>query len=230
MNSFIEFPFCKFVQKYEMTRVFTVLMGLIFLISCQNQTPKGILSKEKMAALMVDVHLLDGYLTTLPIDSATRYIHSYYQGVFRNHKIDSIQFEQNLRYYAEHPQDLDKVYEMINNQMNDYYALTEVVLNDQFDEKRRLDSIAQIQIRDSLLLRTRDSIRLDLLKDVLHWRRDEVGLVQGVAYHPYTTHDWLLESLHLKTIRRMPNLDRMFLDPNEIPKLTPRPVPMHLPN
>jgi hypothetical protein len=208
-----------------MRRVIIGLIGWIFLFSCKDPTPKGVLPITKMAALMVDIHMIDGYLSTLPVDSAAKYIHSYYQGAYKNHKIDSNQFDLNLKYYAAHPQEFDKVYEKVNASLNDYYAQTEIVFNDDFNERSRLDSITNVRIRDSIRRRELDSIRLDNTHDFLFWRADSVGFVRRMEIKPSTGYDILLETLGLKVIRRAPESTPTSIATDPRPHLPPPQLP-----
>jgi len=209
-----------------MRRVFIGLSLLIFLFSCNGRQPGGILSKEKMAALMVDIHLVDGYLTTIHTDSAIKYIDSYYEGVYQNHGVDSALFMKNLTYYAQHPQDFDKIYTLVNEQMDAYNAKSEIQLNANFDEQRVLDSIAVKKQQDSIWFRRRDSLQWEGMKDYLKFSALDSSMRTQMAINPFTSSEWQLQILGLKLPQPYPQGMKSFMDPSEIPIIPPRPVPL----
>ncbi|KGE12403.1 hypothetical protein DI53_3781 [Sphingobacterium deserti] len=111
--------FRKFVQTYEMQRLLLIILSSFFLlISCKKSAPEGILSEKKMADLMADVHLLDGYLNMLPIDSSRKIIDGLYAEVFDKYGIDSTLFTRNLRYYLGNPTMAKQVYAQVNTKLS----------------------------------------------------------------------------------------------------------------
>lgn len=126
-------PFCKFVQTYEMQRLILIILSSFFLlISCNKSAPEGILPENKMVDLMAEVHLLDGYFNTLPIDSSRKLIDGMYNRVFENYGIDSVSFKTNLNYYLGNPTLSKKVYVQINEKltgMDKAFRLTDSIKN-----------------------------------------------------------------------------------------------------
>lgn len=138
----IHLPFRKFVQTYEMHRLLLIILSSFFLlISCDKSAPDGILPEKKMVDLMADVHLLDGYFNTLPIDSSRKLIDGMYHRVFDNYGIDSVGFQQNLNFYLGNPTLSKKIYTQVKDkltQIDGEYRLSDSIKNNHLNDSTRL--------------------------------------------------------------------------------------------
>ncbi len=93
-----------FVQIYKMQRLIFGFILLFFITSsCKKGLPQGILKEDTMAELLGEVHVLDGYLTTIPIDSAKRLRDPLYNELFTKYGLDSVSFTKNIDYYYGNP-------------------------------------------------------------------------------------------------------------------------------
>jgi plasmid replication initiation protein len=73
-----------------------------------------------MSALLLDIHFAEAYSSILPKDSNTQAaslsgknldsLAMYHQAIFSKHKINIQDWEQALKWYTQHPQELDSVY------------------------------------------------------------------------------------------------------------------------
>ena len=86
------------MRKY-ITLFFSVLL---FLSACSNGTPDGIIDKDRMIALLTDVHIVDGTLITIPQtpDTLYKYGKGRYLAIFAKYHTDSAQFKKSFTYYA----------------------------------------------------------------------------------------------------------------------------------
>lgn len=68
-----------------------------------------------MVSVLTDIHLADGVINTIKIkDKSTGYLsNKYFELVLDKHKIGRDTFEESLRYYAYHTEELDKIYEKV---------------------------------------------------------------------------------------------------------------------
>lgn len=132
--------FCKFVQKYEMRHSLLIFfLTLILFVSCSKQRPSGVLSESKIIDLFTEVSLVDAYLNTLPMDSGRKVMPVLYDNLFKQFKIDSNQFKQNLEYYYGNPTLTEEIYEKVNEKLKAY------------DESFRVeDSIRNAFVQDSI--------------------------------------------------------------------------------
>jgi hypothetical protein len=111
---------------HKNTRTFlSSIIGLaILLCSCGiNKQDHAPINREKMSALLLDIHFAEAYSSILPKDSNTQAaslsgknldsLALYHQAIFSKHKINIQDWEQALKWYTQHPQELDSVYASI---------------------------------------------------------------------------------------------------------------------
>jgi hypothetical protein len=94
------------------------LLGLSLLIACSNKSseniPANILSKEDMAEILVDVHLLEASINLNVIPTLTTNVNEQTPvDIFKKNNITKKQYEESLNYYTEHPQVLAEVYDLV---------------------------------------------------------------------------------------------------------------------
>ncbi|HLT87218.1 MAG TPA: DUF4296 domain-containing protein [Sphingobacterium sp.] len=123
-----------------MQRLILIILSSFFLmISCNKSKPKGTLSEKTMVDLMTDVHLVDGYLNTLPVDSTRKVMDGLYEEVFEKYGIDSVRFKENIAYYLGNPIVSKELYTQVTKKLNAYE-----------DDYRRTDSLKNAWISDSI--------------------------------------------------------------------------------
>jgi hypothetical protein len=93
----------------------------IFFTSCGDSgnpdyVPSDLLQLHEMAALLADVHIVDGSLANVPAlpDSMAKHGMGLYLAVFKAHNTDSTTFKKSFYYYASHPDLMNRVYTGIN--------------------------------------------------------------------------------------------------------------------
>ncbi|MCL7987156.1 DUF4296 domain-containing protein [Sphingobacterium sp. lm-10] len=119
---------------------FFVLIPLILLLaSCSDKRPDGILAENQATRLLTDVHMLDGYLQTLPIDSSQKVIDTLYKQLLSRYGLDSVAFARNVDYYYADPVLTEKIYNTIQKQLSDAER-----------DFSRVDSLRYAAERDSL--------------------------------------------------------------------------------
>jgi hypothetical protein len=89
----------------------------IFLTGCKdkNELPEGIMTKQEMFPLMLDIYIAEEKLTALNIARDTlNNIYGLYEGMlFEKHNTDHETYKRSLAYYYEHTQELELIYEKI---------------------------------------------------------------------------------------------------------------------
>lgn len=149
--------FRKFVQIYKMHRLILSLLSLFFLTSaCKQDLPEGILPEQAMAEVMSEVHILDGYISNMPTDSAKRVIDSLYSQLWMRYGLDSVSFTRNVDYYLGNPVLAQRTYDL-------------VVENLEHEEKifMRQDSLRHAVRQDSLRHIERLTRQADLTKRMI---------------------------------------------------------------
>ncbi|MGV8879161.1 MAG: DUF4296 domain-containing protein [Sphingobacteriaceae bacterium] len=154
---------------------------LLFLMACMPQVPDGIIKEDKMIPLLIDIHLVDGYIYNMmnrPNDTVRKIAMNMYAAVYRRHQTDSIQFKKSFKYYSSRPEQLSKMYDVVVKKMNvrndvlnkDYQdSVKKVVRKDSIKNALRLDSLKKVARRDSTkkVIFKRDSTRKRVVKDSL---------------------------------------------------------------
>ncbi len=88
-----------------------VLIIILLMSSC-SQNP-DILSKKEFINMLVDVHIVDGYLVQKSMfdkDFTENDSLSYYNSVFKKHNINRRLFQQNIYYYADNLVEYENIY------------------------------------------------------------------------------------------------------------------------
>lgn len=93
--------------------------ALLLLCSCNDNRPEGILDEKQMIAVLTDVHITNGTMLALSAapDTVYKYGTGRYLNVFKNHHIDSAQFNKSLRYYASNPDELMSIYDEVQKKL-----------------------------------------------------------------------------------------------------------------
>ncbi len=92
---------------------------LFFLITACMQdryahdTPETLLSKEKMADILIDVHLVESDLKSFSKEVALGQFVRTEKEILKKHNIDSLTFQQNYQYYAERLPEFEQIYKLV---------------------------------------------------------------------------------------------------------------------
>ena len=100
-----------------MTRLLLLFFTFIFFASCEDSRPKNVLNRQVMTSVLTDLHLADGYTTTLSTSDKKGEIAALYKSVYKNHNTDSIQVRKSLAFYTENPQELLSIYAEIDSNL-----------------------------------------------------------------------------------------------------------------
>ena len=141
-----------------------------FFTSCKKEkTPHDILSQEQMLELLKEVHMMDSYFNTLPIDSTRKVIRSYYGELLGRYGLDSVGFEDNIRYYVANPQRGEEMYDRLTAYFQGLDK--ELIQADSIRMAHRRDSLRQVNEWMRLyregqkLIFLRDTLSVDSLED-----------------------------------------------------------------
>ena len=68
-----------------------------------------------MVAVLTDVHLTEAAPVPMQLigDSALQFVADHYQWVFEKNQVTEEQFRASMKFYVEHPKQLDKIYEKV---------------------------------------------------------------------------------------------------------------------
>jgi len=104
-----------------MSRIITGLLLTLFLGSCYHTIPDPsfnmslVIPADSMVSLLTDIHLADAVINNAKVkDKSFEHLsNEYFSVVMKKHKIGRDTFEESLRYYAYHVEELDKIYEKV---------------------------------------------------------------------------------------------------------------------
>nr|WP_245889490.1 DUF4296 domain-containing protein [Cecembia rubra] len=92
-----------------------ILRGALFLVllSCnKNKIPEGILDEDKMVELLVEIHFVEGLVSTFPVhyDSSRVLYPLFEKEIFEKHQIPDSVFRRSLEYYMRDAKTMDRLY------------------------------------------------------------------------------------------------------------------------
>ncbi|MCX2451657.1 DUF4296 domain-containing protein [Pedobacter sp. PLR] len=146
-------------------RNFLYILSFFLLISaCKPGIPKDIIQPDKMPGVLSDIHVVDGYITTIPaVDSAKKVASSYYKGIYKKYGVDSAMFARSMAYYNANPKLLDDIYTLVIQDLSrqkDVITKSDSVIN----AKNRIELMLR-KSADSLARKSPDYKIRFLLKD-----------------------------------------------------------------
>ncbi|MGN8056418.1 DUF4296 domain-containing protein [Pedobacter sp. 22163] len=97
-----------------MKRLIWVLMTAILWFGCKPGIPDGIIKPDKMEKILYDMHIVDGYLSSIyVVDSAKKVAAAYYKGIYKKFGTDSAEYNRSLIWYNTNPKELEAMYKNI---------------------------------------------------------------------------------------------------------------------
>ena len=86
---------------------FLVILSLVFLIACGEDKPEDIMELSKFEKVMVDVYLVDAYVSQkiAQDDEEAFKNYGYYKSVFDDHNVTEKEFKKAFDYYSEDPEE-----------------------------------------------------------------------------------------------------------------------------
>lgn len=179
-----------------MQRFLGILLFFIFLVGCKSDRPDNIVNEKEMTGLLRDLHLIDGYLNTLPSDSSQRLSANLIEGVYMHYNVDSVIVRENIEYYSTQPQVLNRIYLDVDNQLKAMGATAQELNRKVQREQYVRDSIKNAYVADSLLRLKNDSIRSKVVKYLLYWKDSDSTDLQPQPWS-WEERSKLLEKLKL---------------------------------
>ena len=97
-------------------KVFKFLIFLVTLFyACEpDNKPKDLIEEKKMILIMTDLHIMDGYMSTIIYsDTTKRNTKNLYATIYKTHKTTQKSYEESLKYYSRKPALLDTMYNKV---------------------------------------------------------------------------------------------------------------------
>jgi hypothetical protein len=87
------------------------------MLGCREKVerPEGVLSKEEMTAVLIDIYILESQTKEIKVhfDSAKRVYNIFESRVFEKHGLQDTTYRKSFVYYQDHPELLDEIYGML---------------------------------------------------------------------------------------------------------------------
>lgn len=95
-----------------MKAFYLFIFCLFFFNSCKDENiPKDLIEEQKMINIMSELHIIDGYMSSLTYTDSIRINgKNFYNTVYKNNGISKSQYENSLKYYSMDPVKLDSMY------------------------------------------------------------------------------------------------------------------------
>lgn len=100
-----------------------VFFAIMIFASCKKERPH--LPKEKMKQVLNDLFIAESYSTAIGQDSTrpgakrnTDSLARFYEEIFHHHQVSREDFNYSIRWYEEHPEDLDSLFNDMIKDLN----------------------------------------------------------------------------------------------------------------
>jgi hypothetical protein len=140
-------------SKSFFTGALFVIIASALLSSCSHeadQTPADVISKDKMVAVLVDIHLAEASADNrlLNLEQMNAAMATRYDALFKKHGITFNQFKASYDYYLAHADVLSEIYAEVVNELS--------TRDSKVNANRRLPKVVNDSIRN-LSIRVPDS-------------------------------------------------------------------------
>jgi hypothetical protein len=164
-----------------MYRIVIVFL-LLFTIGCgqADKVPDGVLSKEEMRDVLIDMNLADVYSSEttdqgMPMPDSLRQnkVKVYYAQILQLHKLTPKQFRESYAFYESHPDRMKQIYEMMRDIVTvDKDAAENIIrLKEYIENPKALlpfgNNVLISNVRDTIIPFVKKSMRVDLKRDRL---------------------------------------------------------------
>jgi hypothetical protein len=104
-----------------MVKIISGLLVILALGSCYHTVPDPtfkmdlVIPADSMATLLTDLHIADGVINNTKLKDKTlkQLSTEYFSEILEKHGISRDAFDESMRYYAYHTEELDKIYEKV---------------------------------------------------------------------------------------------------------------------
>jgi len=117
------------------------VLSCVICIACgdQEEKPDGVLSKEQMVAVMIDVQIAQTRVNNLRVkNDSAQVVYDYYQAyLLEEHTVSDSSFYTSLQYYLNRPSDLNDIHEAILDTLN--FRLQKIEAQEDKDKKDKAE-------------------------------------------------------------------------------------------
>lgn len=123
------------------------ILCLLFISACkQNETPEDIIGKEKMIRIMADLHVIDGYMSSLVYSDTMRVSgKNYYATVYKNYNTSPVLYNKSLEYYSMDPVMLDSMYSSVEKILSEKEAKINKIQALKLERSQKLEKAKKLK-------------------------------------------------------------------------------------
>ncbi|WP_129713896.1 DUF4296 domain-containing protein [Pedobacter sp. SYP-B3415] len=101
-----------------MRKLISALCLALAVSACKPGIPAEVIQPRQMEDILVDIHLVDGFLAVMPAQDSVKQIGAaYYQGVYKKFGIDSARYTRSLDYYYTNPEVFNGIYTKVTGRL-----------------------------------------------------------------------------------------------------------------
>lgn len=101
---------------------FILLISVMALSACSRKEeplPEGVLDRQHMVPVLVDVHLAQASVAILrTADTTAHAMGDYMDVIMKQHGLDTATYARSIRYYGAHPELLSELYDEVINELS----------------------------------------------------------------------------------------------------------------
>jgi len=164
------------------THIILFFSALLVLGACKpGKGDANVLAQDDMISLLVDVHMVDGYLASQPNnDSLYIYGTGQYQYIFKQHHTDSATFKRSMKYYTMRDDDMVKMYDEVNKKLQvKQDSILAVITKEQAIATNRAQKMQKEQERKAKL--RQDSLNKKYQQDIKGIKKDSLVKAKKIA-------------------------------------------------
>ena len=97
--------------------------SLLMLLACseEEKRPGNLISEDKMAKILADIHLAEAQVTNLQLrslDSSVTVYEELQQKIWKKYQVDTLLYRKSYSFYTSHPAYLAEIYEQVEKNLD----------------------------------------------------------------------------------------------------------------
>ena len=102
-----------------------IFLTFFIMVSCQNNTEQGIIPKDKMVDILIDMHISEEAISELPYEKDT--LKALFKmkelEIFDKHLVTEEMYRRSYSHYFFNPKELDNIYQVVIDSLSLYQQI-----------------------------------------------------------------------------------------------------------
>ena len=99
-----------------------IFLTFFIMVSCQNNTEQGVIPKDKMVDILIDMHIYEEAINELSYEKDT--LKSLFKmkelEIFESYSVTEEMYRKSYSYYFFNPKELDNIYQVVIDSLSVY--------------------------------------------------------------------------------------------------------------